>query len=158
MPRGRQPIPDGARGMPIVHLLRATAVSLNLSGARFAAASGMHTTDLRAVIALLDAERAGVTATPGWLGESLHLNSASVTALLDRLERLGHVRRERDATDRRRVRLTVTPAAIQLGWAFFGPLMARLLDAMEGYRDEELAVIQRFLSETARLVGGEVPR
>jgi DNA-binding MarR family transcriptional regulator len=138
--------------MPIVHLLRAVALSLNLFGARFAAANGMHTTDLRAIIALLDAQRAGLTATPGWLGESLHLNSASVTALLDRLEGLGHVRRERVATDRRRVRLTVTPAAIQLGWAFFGPPMTRLLDTLEGYRDDELAVIQRFLSQTAELV------
>jgi DNA-binding MarR family transcriptional regulator len=138
--------------MPIVHLLRAVAVALNASGARFAEASGLHPTDLRAVIGLLDAERAGVTATPGWLGESLRLNSASVTALLDRLERLGHVRRERDAADRRRVLLSVTPGAKDLGWAFFGPLMARMLEAMRGYRDDELALVQRFLSDMGTVV------
>ena len=144
---------EDAPGMPIVHLLRALTVSLNLSAARFAADNGMHPTDLRAVIDLLDAERAGVAATPGWLGESLGLNSASVTALLDRLERLGHVRRERDASDRRRVRLVVTPAAKRLGWAYFGPLIARLLDTMKGYGDDELAVVERFLRDAATVAG-----
>ena len=138
--------------MPIVHLLRAVTVSLNVFGVRFARDNGLHPTDLRAIIGLLDAERAGVTATAGWLGESLQLNSASVTALVDRLERLGHVRRERDATDRRRVLLSVTLEAKELGWAFFGPLMARMLETMGGYRDDELAVIHRFLAQTAAVV------
>jgi hypothetical protein len=46
----------------------------------------LHSTDVRALIHLLDAARAGRNATPGWLGSQLGLNSASVTALVDRLE------------------------------------------------------------------------
>jgi DNA-binding MarR family transcriptional regulator len=145
---------EGALGMPIIHALRAVTVALNLFAARFAQDNGLHPTDLRAIINLLDAERAGQPATPGWLGESLRLNSASVTALVDRLERLGHVRRERDPGDRRRVLLTVTPEAKAVGWAFFGPLMARLLDTLRGYREDELAVIHRFLTDTAAVVAG----
>ena len=151
-------MPGDTPGMAIIHLLRAVTVSLNVFGAQFAAANGLHPTDLRAIIALLDAERAGLTATPGWLGESLHLGSAAVTALLDRLERLGHVRRERDAADRRRVRLVVTPEAKDLGWAFFGPLMGSVLETMKAYRDDELAVIQRFLTRTAEVVGAPPAR
>jgi DNA-binding MarR family transcriptional regulator len=151
-PAPGQPIPESTPGMPIVHLLRAVAVSLNVSGARFAEGNGLHPTDLRAIIGLLDAERAGIPATPGWLGENLRLNSASVTALVDRLERLGHVRRERDAADRRRVLLSVTPHAKELGWAFFGPLMTRMLEAMRGYRDDELALVQRFLGDMGAVV------
>jgi DNA-binding MarR family transcriptional regulator len=145
---------DDALGMPIVHALRAVTVGLNLFAARFAQDNGLHPTDLRAIINLLDAEREGLPATPGWLGESLRLNSASVTALVDRLERLGHVRRERDPSDRRRVLLTVTPEAKAVGWAFFGPLMARLLDTMREYREDELTVIHRFLTGTAAVVSG----
>jgi DNA-binding MarR family transcriptional regulator len=136
----------------IVHLLRAVTVALNMFGAQFATANGMHPTDLRAIIDLLDAERADLTATPGWLGESLGLNSASVTALVDRLERLGHVRREPHPTDRRRVRLVVTPEAKALGWAFFGPLMSRVVAMMDRYGDDDLAVVHRFLSDTADIV------
>jgi DNA-binding MarR family transcriptional regulator len=138
--------------MPIVHALRAVTVGLNLFAARFAQDNGLHPTDLRAIINLLDAERAGQLATPGWLGESLRLNSPSVTALVDRLERLGHVRRQRDPADRRRVLLTVTPEAKAVGWAFFGPLMTRLLDILRGYHEDELAVVHRFLTASAAVV------
>jgi DNA-binding MarR family transcriptional regulator len=127
-------------------------VSLDEFGARFATANGLHLTDLRAVIELLDAERAGATATPGWLGERLRLNSASVTALVDRLERAGHVRRQPHPHDRRRVRLVVSPEAKRLGWAFFGPLMAELVGALDGYSPKQLAVIDRFLTQTASIV------
>ena len=124
-------------------------VEFNLIGAAFAASHRLHVTDLRAIIELLDAERAGDVATPGWLGERLGLNSASVTALVDRLEELGHVRRRRDPDDRRRVRLDVTPSAKELGWAFFGPLMSGIVAASSTFDVAEIATIRRFL-ETVR--------
>src|ERR1051326_8749948 len=96
-------IPESEPGMAVVHQLRAVTVELNLMAAEFAGANGLHVTDLRALIELLDAERDGVVAAPGWLGERLRLGSPSATALVDRLERLGHVRRTRDEADRRRV-------------------------------------------------------
>ena len=140
------PNSDTAPGMQVVHLLRAITVGFNLHGAEFAAANDLHTTDLRAIISLLDSERLGIVATPGRLGDDLRLNSASVTALVDRLERMGHVRRDRDEHDRRRVRLTVTPSAKELGWAFFGPLMTRLVEVVSTFDPAEVATIERFLN------------
>ena len=137
--------PDDDCAMRLVHLLRGLAVELNLFGSEFATRNRLHATDLRALIHLLDADREGVAATPGWLGERLGLNSASVTALVDRLERLGHVRRERDAADRRRVRLVVQEGAVELGWSFFGPLIASMVEAMRSFEPAELATVQRFL-------------
>ncbi|MFJ2729092.1 hypothetical protein [Streptomyces collinus] len=68
--------------------------------------------------------------TPGRLGERLRLNSARTATLVDRLKRLGQVRRERDITDRRRVRLTTERRAVDLGWSFFGrPSASAALDA-----------------------------
>lgn len=131
--------------METVHQLRRITVALNLLGAEFAAANHLHTTDLRAIISLLDADRAGVAATPGWLGDQLQLNSASVTALIDRLERLGHVRRDRDTADRRRVLLSVEESAKALGWSFFGPLITRITAATDTLDAAELAVVERFL-------------
>jgi DNA-binding MarR family transcriptional regulator len=68
----------------------------------------LHPTDLRALIALLDGERAGEAMTPGRLGPCLHLSSPAVTALLDRLEGTGFAGRERDPSDRRRVLLAAS--------------------------------------------------
>jgi DNA-binding MarR family transcriptional regulator len=139
-------IDEATPEMAVVHLLRAATVEFNMFGVEFAVANGLHLTDLRAIIELLDAERAGVAASPGWLGSRLALNSASVTALLDRLEREGHVRREPDPTDRRRVRLVVSPAAKELGWAFFGPLIASVIEVTRSFDEAELATVRRFLA------------
>ena len=136
---------DQDPGLQLVHLLRRITVGLELFGAEFAAAHGLHPTDVRALIHLLDAGRADLTATPGWLAAQLGLNSASVTALIDRLERAGHVRRERDPGDRRRVLLVVEEHAVALGWSFFGPLITELVIAMGTFDEAELATVRRFL-------------
>ena len=136
---------DREPGMQLVHVLRGLTVELDLFAAEFAATNGLHATDLRALIHLLDAARAGTAATPGWLGTQLGLNSASVTALIDRLERAGHVRRERDTEDRRRVLLAVEDRAVALGWSFFGPLIAGMVTAMREFDASELDTVRRFL-------------
>lgn len=141
---------DGSMG--VVHQLRALVVDLHLLGAEFARVNGLHPTDVRALICLLDATRAGRAATPTWLREQLHLNSASVTALIDRMERAGHVARRRDDADRRRVLLEVTPAAMELGWSFFGPLIASATGTVDSYTPAELAVVERFLGDMRRSV------
>jgi DNA-binding MarR family transcriptional regulator len=129
----------------LVHRLRAATVELDLLAARFAARHGLHPTDLRALIALLDTARAEQSMTPGRLGEQLGLNSAGTTTLLDRLERLGLVRRTRDTADRRRVLVGVEPQAVDLGWSFFGPTVDTLLTAMNTFTPAELATVERFL-------------
>lgn len=48
--------------------------------------------------------------TVSQLGERLHLDSGTLTPLLKRLEAGGHVQRQRDAADERRVRVTLTPS------------------------------------------------
>ncbi len=141
---------DGSMG--VVHQLRALVVDLHLLGAEFARVNGLHPTDVRALICLLDATRAGRAATPTWLREQLHLNSASVTALIDRMERAGHVARRRDDADRRRVLLEVTPAAMELGWSFFGPLIGSATGTVDSYTPAELAVVERFLGDMRRSV------
>lgn len=132
-------------GARLVHVLRSLTVRLDLLGAEFAARNRLHPTDLRALICLLDAARAGTTATPGLLGERLGLNSASVTGLVDRLERLGLVERVRDDRDRRRVRLVVHERAVTLGGAFFGPLIGDIAGVAASFDTTELAAVERFL-------------
>ncbi|MGW1675831.1 MarR family winged helix-turn-helix transcriptional regulator [Saccharopolyspora sp. NPDC002376] len=138
--------------LELVHLLRAVTVELDLLGAEFAGANQLHPTDLRALIALLDARRSDEPATPGKLGEWLGLNSAAVTALVDRLESRGHVRREKDPADRRRVRLVVAEQAVELGWSFFGPLIDEVVGKMRTYSEADRAAIRRFLHDMSGLV------
>jgi DNA-binding MarR family transcriptional regulator len=137
------------RGLELVHRLRAISVDLELARAAFARASGLHDTDVRALIHLLDADRAGQPATPGWLGAQIGLTSPSTTALIDRLERAGHVVRQRSTSDRRKVEIHVSEQAATLGWSFFGPLLTAMIAAMRGFAPADLDTIDRFLGEVA---------
>lgn len=137
----------------LVHQLRALTVALDLAAATFAAEHRLHGTDLRALIALLDAERAGTVVGPGWLGSQLQLSSASTTALLDRLARRGLVGRTPDPADRRRVLLGVTVAARELGWSFFGPLIGAVASTLDDeFSADERAVLGRALRRLAEVV------
>ncbi|WP_189819384.1 MarR family transcriptional regulator [Streptomyces olivaceoviridis] len=156
---GRQPVstPSGPAPGPeleIVHLLRATTVELGLHSGRFAQRNGMHPTDVRALIALMDARRAGEEMSAGRLGGVLGLNSAGTTALVDRLEGAGLVRRVRGERDRRRVVIEVEDRAVELGQAFFGPLIERSVELLRRYDDRRLAAIRDFLTGVREAAAG----
>lgn len=63
------------------------------------------------MLALWDA---GAPLTVGEIGERLRLDSGTLTPVLKRLESAGHVARQRDTADERRVLVAVTPAGQDL--------------------------------------------
>jgi DNA-binding MarR family transcriptional regulator len=133
-------------------LLRRLTVELDAVGQRFAELHGLGRTDVRAMVAIMDAARRGEALTAGALGRAVDLSSASVTALVDRLERAGHVHRVRDPADRRRVVLEMSESAMAAGGQFFGGLQRDLVAAMADHTDEELAVVRRFLEQVTDVV------
>lgn len=143
---------DADERQEVVLLLRRLTVELDAVGQRFAGLHGLGRTDVRAMVAIMDAARRGEALTAGVLGQAVDLSSASVTALVDRLERAGHVRRVRDPLDRRRVALELSESAMAAGGRFFGGLQRDLVAAMEGYTDDELAVVRRFLTEMTDVI------
>lgn len=144
--------PAAAERQELALLLRRLTVELDAVGQRFAELHGLGRTDVRALVAIMDARRQGETLTAGTLGAAVELSSASVTALVDRLERAGHVRRVRDAADRRRVGLELSDTAMAAGGEFFGALQRDLVAAMAGYSDADLDVVRRFLSEMTAVI------
>ena len=142
---------DGDR-LEIGLLLRRLNVELDAVGQRFAELHGLNRTDVRALVAIMDAARRGQALTAGALGDAVDLRSASVTALVDRLERVGHVHRVRDPEDRHRVALEISDTAMAAGGQYFGGLQRDLTAAMAGYSDEELAVVRRFLEDMTRVI------
>ncbi|MCM0678930.1 MarR family transcriptional regulator [Micromonospora phytophila] len=130
----------------ITNNLRRYSVDAQHVGHAFAGLHGLNATDLHALIAVMDAELLGDPITPGRLGEQLNLSSGSVTALIDRLERAGHIRRDRDATDRRKVLLHYADRGAALAMEFFQPLGSRTDAVMAGFGDDELEVVHRFMA------------
>lgn len=148
-------VSDERSTMDVVHLLRAVTVELDLAAARFAHHHHLGGSDLRALIALLDAARAGAVATPGWLAGQLQFSSASTTALVDRLAARDLLERRADPADRRRTLLAVTQGARDMGQDFFGPLITRITDVVEADFDgAEQAVLHRLLAAVAAGIAG----
>ncbi len=143
---------SGRQAPATVHRLRALTLVLDAAGAQFAARNGLTATDVRALVCLLDRERAGVPASPTWLAGQLRMTTASVTALLDRLERAGHVRRLPRTDDRRRVDVLVQDSAKELGWAFFGPLVDAVAGVLDRRTAAERVVIDAFLDDLVAAV------
>ena len=141
-----------ARRQELAYLLRRLTVELDAVGQRFAELHGLNRTDVRALIAIMDASRTGRSLTAGALGAAVELTSASVTALIDRLERTGHLRRTRDTSDRRRVVLELSETALAAGAEFFGGLQRDLLTAMTSYSAADLDTVRRFLADMTDVI------
>ena len=118
----------------------------------FAVSQQLHHTDLNALLAVLAADRDGEPLTPGRLGRHFGLSSGATTAVIDRLERAGHVLRRPDEADRRRVTLHHGPAAPAVESAYYGPLGRRMDRMLATYSAAERSTAQRFLVDAARLV------
>ncbi|MET1155662.1 MarR family transcriptional regulator [Arthrobacter sp.] len=107
----------------------------------------LHRTDLNALAAMVRAAAAGRTLTPGLLRTELHLSSPATTALVDRLDRSGHVNRTRSDTDRRKVYLELTDKARATGGAMFAPLARNIGQVLDGYPAEDRQRLAGFLDD-----------
>jgi DNA-binding MarR family transcriptional regulator len=141
----------------IVELVRELGIGLDRVGHAFAARSGLHPTDLAALVAVMHAESRGAPITAGELTARLGVTSGAVTGVVDRLERGGHLRRRRDDRDRRRVYLHYAEEGRRVATAFFGPLGARSDRMMDEFDDAELAVVHRFLTRMGEVVRDHAP-
>ena len=102
---------------------------------------GINRTDHRVleIIARLGPITAGDLAIAG------HLTTGAVTAVLDRLEDMGYVRRVRDTEDRRRVLVEQTPEGTKTAMRYYAPYMDRSFEAMAKYSADQLEVIRDFM-------------
>jgi len=79
------------------------------------------------------------------------LTPAAVTALIDRLEARGLVRRGTDPADRRKVLVEATATAQALIASCYGPIAEAGARMLTAYSTEDLAAIRRFLEDAQAL-------
>jgi DNA-binding MarR family transcriptional regulator len=80
----------------------------------------------------------------GDLARECRLTTGAVTAAIDRLERAGYAQRVPDPKDRRRVLVEPTQRTRALSWEIFGPMTEAARRVLDGYSDEELALLVEF--------------
>jgi DNA-binding MarR family transcriptional regulator len=108
---------------------------------------GINRTDLR----LLDILGRAGPMTAGRLAEDGKLTNAAVTVVVDRMQRMGYMRRVRDTVDRRRVMVDATPKAHERAWALYGKVAEKLGEQLERYSEEELELLRDFLGERTEI-------
>ena len=92
--------------------------------------------------------------TAGKIGEHTGLTTGAVTGLIDRLEKAGYVRRERDPRDRRKVVVELLPNehVDALLAAAFGPLTDDMTKLAAKYSDAELRAITDWIRATTEVL------
>lgn len=108
---------------------------------------GVNRTDHRVLEVL---NRKGAM-TAGDLAAASHLTTGAVTAVVDRLEDVGFVRRVRDSEDRRRVLIERTPESTKSAMRYYGPFMNRSFELMSNYDADQLTAIRDFMREAAEI-------
>src|SRR6516165_9027113 len=127
--------------------LRALSTEIDRLDHAAAERYGLNRTDMRA----LDITgRAGPLA-PTDLARLLGFTTGGVTTVLDRLERAGYIRRRPDPADRRRLVVEVTQATAARDAEVFGGLIHQTSDLLSGYTDDQLLVIDDFLTRIRQL-------
>ncbi|HVV49318.1 MAG TPA: MarR family transcriptional regulator [Polyangia bacterium] len=140
-----RPAPPRPRDLALLETGRAYTTAAVMFHAVVAERFGLSATDLKALDLL---QRRGPLSA-GEIAAHTNLATASVTSLLDRLERRRLVRRQRDRRDRRRLVVTLTPALEQAIAPLFAGLGGRMLARFRRYTDAEVATISRFLEDGA---------
>ncbi len=95
--------------------------------------------------------------TAGDLARATGLTTGAITGVIDRLEKAGLARRERDPADRRKVYVVMTAAAHRHAAAFgtFGDAIDRLTDR---YSDAEIALLIDYFDRTRDVMVREVEK
>jgi DNA-binding MarR family transcriptional regulator len=87
----------------------------------------------------------------GELAERASLTTGSVTAVVDRLEKKGYLRRVADPGDRRRVLIELTELAERRAMELWGPLGERGMATVSAFSVADLEAVLRFLRLSTEL-------
>jgi DNA-binding MarR family transcriptional regulator len=107
----------------------------------------LNETDMKALRYIIASTNANVAVTAGALAEHLHISTASVTKLLDRLERAGHIVRKPHPTDRRAVTVEITAETHRQVRRTMGLQHARRFEVAKALSPDEREIVTRFLHD-----------
>jgi DNA-binding MarR family transcriptional regulator len=112
-------------------------------GQTVATKAGISSSDLECLDFLIMEGRI----TAGRLAEVTGLTTGAITGVVDRLEKAGLVRRERDENDRRKVFIAIVAANVAKIGKFYESMQKAVLRDWETYSDAELRLLLRFAKQ-----------
>lgn len=113
----------------------------------------VNPTDLLAMQHLMQSGPLG----PSELARRLEISTAATTAVVDRLTAVGHAHREQNPNDRRSVVVVPEPASVETALGVIRPMARGVDDVLDGFDDEQQAVIADYLRRVAEVYSAAVP-
>jgi DNA-binding MarR family transcriptional regulator len=116
--------------------------------------TGMHPTDIKCLDFLSDVK----FATAGELAKITGLTTGAITAVIDRLEKIGFVKREADSKDRRKIIVRIVaehPNNLELVRNIF---VDKLPNNLSEYKDEELNLITNWNKKLSDIFHSEIEK
>lgn len=107
----------------------------------------MNASDVAALRMLIVREQRGQSVSPHDLARHLRISTASTTKLLDRLSASGHLERRPHPHDRRARVVVLTQESRDQFYRLFSERLRAMRVVAEGFDDDELRVVTRFLLE-----------
>src|SRR5438445_6451547 len=119
------------------HAMRRSSAQGVIFGQTVANVAGISGSDLEC----LDFLNLEGRVTAGRLAEVTGLTTGAITGVVDRLEKAGLVRRERDESDRRKVFIALVPENVAKIGKFYEHMQRAVLKDWESYSDAELKLL-----------------
>jgi DNA-binding MarR family transcriptional regulator len=142
-PRLSRPKARAALMEELEHAVRKSSALGVIFGQTVANRVGISSSDLEC----LDFLNIEGRVTAGRLAELTGLTTGAITGVVDRMEKAGLVRRERDVSDRRKVFIAIVPEALAKIGRFYEPLQKAVTRDWEDYTDAELKLLLRFMMQ-----------
>jgi DNA-binding MarR family transcriptional regulator len=123
--------------------LRELSTESDQIGRLFALIHSLRPNDFRALLYIMVAEMGGRPMTSSDLSQRMGLSGSAITYLVDRLIDAGHIRRDDDPADRRKVVLRNDESGLETARSFFSPLNAHTRVALAELPDTDLTAAHR---------------
>ncbi len=133
--------------------VRAVTAQSDQIGHAFAARHGLSDNDFRALLHVMVAEAGGDPLAAGGLRARMGMSGAAITYLVERMIASGHVLREADPADRRKVKLRVAEHGMGVAREFFTPLAEHLTRALTDVPDADLKAAHRVFEAVVAAMG-----
>jgi DNA-binding MarR family transcriptional regulator len=132
---------------------RALTAESDQIGHHFAGLHALTASDFRALLHVIVAENAGGPLTAGELRKRMGMSGAAITYLVERMITSGHLLRDSDPADRRKVMLRVADHGVEVARDFFTPLAGHTRNSLANLSDDDLAAAHRVLGALVGAMG-----
>jgi len=138
---------------PVGQQLQQIAVLTRKSASHLGAALGINQTDVAALEHLIT----DGPLPPTELAMRLNVTTAGITQVIDRLERAGHVVRERQLDDKRRVLVCPVPASVAQAYWHIAPMLNGLSAVLGALEGRDRVVVEAFLGQVVEVYRTTLP-